>query len=165
MTEQRYGRIVMTTSSAGLYGQAGLSAYAAAKGALIGLTRSLGLEGAELGIKVNAIAPLGHTRLNADLPDLERRALFERHFPPELVAPLVALLAHPDCPVNGQIFAAGGGRFTRAFIAEGAGYLDVEATTESVRDHLATVLSDGSPTVPVSASDTFARSVELIARA
>lgn len=163
MAAQGHGRIVATSSSAGLYGQAGLSAYAAAKGAIIGLVKTLGLEGADLGIRTNAVAPLGHTRLNADLPDLERRALFERHFSPDLVAPLVALLAHPACPTNGEVFSAGGGRFARAFIAEGAGYLDLAPSMESVRDNFGAAMSDRDFVAPASASDTFARTVELIA--
>jgi NAD(P)-dependent dehydrogenase (short-subunit alcohol dehydrogenase family) len=163
MTQRRYGRVVMTTSCGGLYGQDGLAAYGAAKGAIVGLTRVLALEGEAVGIRVNSIAPLAYTRLAADIPDAEHRALFERNTRVEQVAPLVGLLAHRQCPVNGQIFDAGAGRFARIFIGEGTGYLDVNPTIESVRDHFDEVLADRDYSAPRSANDTVARTVALIA--
>lgn len=162
MAAQRYGRVVMTTSSAGLYGQAGLAAYGAAKAALIGMTRALAVEGEQVGIRTNAVSPLGHTRLNADLPDEKRRAFFQRRARVEQVAPLVALLAHRDCPVNGEIIDAGAGRFARVMIGAGRGYIDVDATIETVRDNFAEVLADRDYHAPTSADDTVAHSVRLI---
>lgn len=164
MVKQRYGRIVMTTSCGGLYGQPGLAAYGAAKGALMGLTRVLSLEGESQGIRVNAIAPLAYTRLAAHIPEEDRRALFERHLRVEQVAPLVALLAHRECPVTGEIFDAGAGRYARMFIGEGIGYLNADATIEDVRDNFDEVMADRDHTLPRSAGETVARTVELLAR-
>ena len=115
MVEQGYGRIVMTTS-AGLFGLPNNLSYATAKGAVIGLTRSLTTAGAAHGIKVNLIAPAAITRMAGGC---RRRARWQ----PELVAPMVAFLAHEDCPVSGEIYAAGAGRFARIFIAETEGYV------------------------------------------
>jgi NAD(P)-dependent dehydrogenase (short-subunit alcohol dehydrogenase family) len=163
MAEQRYGRVVMTTSTGGLYGQIGLASYGAAKGAVMGLTRVLALEGASLGVRVNAVAPLAYTRLAAGIPDERHRALFERNARVEQVAPLVALLAHRECPVNGQIFAAGAGRFARIFVGEGTGHLDAEATIESVRDHFSEVLADNDYTSPTGSNEAVQRTVQLMA--
>lgn len=162
MAGQGHGRIVTTTSCAGLYGEEGLAAYSTAKGALIGLTRALGLDGEALGIRTNAIAPLAYTRMAAGIPDEAHRSFFERNARAEQVAPLVAFLAHRECPVNGQIFDAGAGRFTRVFFAAGRGYVDTDPTMESVRDHFAEVLSEHDYRVPVSGEDTIAQTLKLI---
>ncbi len=117
MAEAGYGRIVNTTS-AGVFGLPNNTSYATAKGGVIGLTRSLSLAGAEHGITANMIAPAAMTRMagrGGDEPTPEMS--------PDLVAPMVALLAHEDCPVSGEIYAAGSGRFTRLFIAQTAGYV------------------------------------------
>jgi NAD(P)-dependent dehydrogenase (short-subunit alcohol dehydrogenase family) len=162
MTQQRYGRVVMTTSIGGLYGQIGLASYGAAKGAVMGLTRVLALEGESLGVRVNAVAPLAYTRLAAGIPDEEHRALFERNLRVEQVAPLVALLASRECPVSGQIFDAGAGRFARIFVGEGTGYLDAEATIESVRDHFSEVVADNEYTSPKGSNEAVERTVQLM---
>lgn len=164
MASQKYGRIVMTTSCGGLYGQPGLAAYGAAKGAVMGLTRVLSLEGETCGIRVNAIAPLAYTRLAAHIPEEDRRALFERHLRVEQVAPLVALLAHRGCPVNGEVFDAGAGRYARMFIGEGIGYVNPDASIEDVRDNFAEILADRDSTLPRHASETVARTVALLNR-
>src|SRR5436305_6098704 len=96
MVEQGYGRVVMTTSS-GLFGLPNNTSYAAAKGAVIGLARSLATAGTDHGIKVNLIAPGAFTRMGGPgeaPPGME----------PDLVAPMPALLAHEDCPVLGEIY-------------------------------------------------------------
>jgi NAD(P)-dependent dehydrogenase (short-subunit alcohol dehydrogenase family) len=121
------GRVVNTTSS-GVFGLKGNVGYATAKGAVIGMTRTLAVEGADAGIKVNAVAPAAATRLggNTDDPNMA----------PHLVAPLVAYLAHADCPVTGQIYTAGAGRFARLFIAstQGAVTADPVADWEHIND-------------------------------
>ena len=117
MVEQGYGRIVMTTSS-GMFGLPNNLSYATAKGGVIGLTRSLATAGAEHGIKVNLIAPAACTRM-AGRGDRGP----DREMAPELVAPMAAFLAHEDCPVSGEIYAAGAGRFARLFIASTEGYV------------------------------------------
>jgi NAD(P)-dependent dehydrogenase (short-subunit alcohol dehydrogenase family) len=131
MVDQGYGRIVMTTS-AGLFGLANNLSYASAKGAVIGLTRSLSVAGEVHGIKANLIAPAAFTRMagggdDDGPPDMS----------PDLVAPMVAFLAHEDCPVSGEIYSAGSGRFARIFIASTEGYVDesMEPTVEDVAGH------------------------------
>jgi NAD(P)-dependent dehydrogenase (short-subunit alcohol dehydrogenase family) len=116
MTDRGYGRIVNTTSS-GVFGLPKNLAYASAKGGVIGLTRSLATAGARHGITVNAIAPAAYTRMAGDGTD---EAMAQR-MAPELVAPMAAFLAHENCPVTGEIYTAGAGRFARLFIASTVG--------------------------------------------
>jgi NAD(P)-dependent dehydrogenase (short-subunit alcohol dehydrogenase family) len=112
-----YGRIVVSSSSAGLHGLHGLSAYAAAKAALLGLMRSLAQEGASRGVLCNAIAPYAATRMTARHATPE----FIAEMRPELVAPLVAYLVSERSRLNGEIIVAGKGGFRRAATVEGAG--------------------------------------------
>jgi NAD(P)-dependent dehydrogenase (short-subunit alcohol dehydrogenase family) len=148
MVECGYGRIVMTTS-AGIFGLLGNLAYATAKGAVVGLTRSLATEGAEHGISVNAISPVAWTRM-AGTPGSETKA--PPQLVPGLVAPMVAYLAHETCAVNGEIYAAGAGRFARVFIAETEGYIHDEGgrapTIEDVADNWATINDETGYSVP-----------------
>jgi NAD(P)-dependent dehydrogenase (short-subunit alcohol dehydrogenase family) len=127
MVGQGYGRIVMTTSS-GLFGLPNNTSYAAAKGAVIGLARSLATAGADHGIKVNLIAPGAFTRMAG-------RGEAPPEMSADLVAPMAAFLAHADCPVSGEIYAAGFGRFARMFIAQTEGYVSSTPTVEDVAEH------------------------------
>ena len=143
LVDQGYGRIVMTTS-AGFFGLPKNLAYATAKGGVIGLTRSLSTAGARHGIKVNLIAPAAVTRMAGPATD-ETPPM-----PPEQVAPMVAFLAHEDCPVTGEIYAAGAGRFARIFIASTEGYLhaDGDPTIEDVAENWATINEESGYSVP-----------------
>jgi NAD(P)-dependent dehydrogenase (short-subunit alcohol dehydrogenase family) len=133
MVQRGYGRIVMTTST-GMFGLPNNTSYATAKAAVVGLARSLATAGARKGIKVNLVAPAATTRMAgdqaADEPDSARNGPMS----PDLVAPMVAFLAHHDCPVSGEIYTAGAGRFARLFIASTKGYLQEtgQATIEDV---------------------------------
>jgi NAD(P)-dependent dehydrogenase (short-subunit alcohol dehydrogenase family) len=140
--EQGYGRVVMTTST-GLLGRADNVAYATAKGGVVGLTRSLAVAGAEHGIKVNAIAPAAMTRMAGGHTTPPSMA-------PELVAPMAAFLAHEACPVTGETFVAGFGRFARLFVASTEGYVHAgEAPTiEDVAEHWDTVIDERGYVVP-----------------
>ena len=117
MKEKGYGRIVMTTSAAGLYGNFGQSNYTAAKMALIGLMNTLKLEGQKYNVKVNTVAPVAASRLTEDVLPPE---FFEK-LKPEFVAPMVLYLSSEECPVTGNIYNAGMGCYNRAAIVTGAG--------------------------------------------
>jgi NAD(P)-dependent dehydrogenase (short-subunit alcohol dehydrogenase family) len=144
MVAQGYGRIVMTTSS-GMFGLPNNLSYAAAKAGVIGLTRSLATAGARRGIRVNLIAPAAMTRMAGG------RGSDTGHMDPGLVAPMAAYLAHEECPVSGEIYAAGAGRFARIFIAQTEGYVHTEAgppTIEDVAEHWATINEEAGYSIP-----------------
>jgi NAD(P)-dependent dehydrogenase (short-subunit alcohol dehydrogenase family) len=115
MRENSYGRIVLTTSAAGLYGNFGQSNYAAAKMGLIGLMHVLKLEGAKYNINANTIAPLAASRLTEDVMPPE---IFEK-VPPEFVTPMVVYLCSEQCAVSGNIYGGGMGVFNRVAVVTG----------------------------------------------
>jgi NAD(P)-dependent dehydrogenase (short-subunit alcohol dehydrogenase family)/acyl dehydratase/putative sterol carrier protein len=117
MRENGYGRIVMTTSAAGLYGNFGQTNYSAAKMGLVGLMNTLKLEGGKYNIKVNTVAPIAASRLMADILPPE---LLDK-MKPELVAPLVLYLCSESCPVSGKIYNAGMGHYNRAAVMTSPG--------------------------------------------
>ena len=145
MLEQEYGRIVMTTSS-GMFGLPNNLSYATAKAAVIGLTRSAATAGARHGIRANLIAPGAVTRMagGEGAPPAEMS--------PGLVAPMAAFLAHEACPVTGEIYAAGFGRFARIFIASTPGYVHAAPgpgpTIEDVAGHWAAINDESGYYVP-----------------
>ncbi len=116
MREQEYGRIVLTTSSSGIYGNFGQTNYGAAKMALVGFMNALWLEGQKYGIKVNALAPIAATRMTQDLMPQQMLAMLQ----PEAVTPAVIFMASEDAP-NRQIIAAGAGVYARVVIQETPG--------------------------------------------
>lgn len=129
LKEQGYGRIVSTTSGSGLYGNFGQTNYAAAKLGLVGLTRSLAIEGAKYGITANAIAPVAASRMTEDVMPPQ---LLER-LQPEHVSPVVAWLASEACTDTGRIYSVGGGYLARVAIVEGEGVtFDGVATPEDI---------------------------------
>jgi NAD(P)-dependent dehydrogenase (short-subunit alcohol dehydrogenase family)/acyl dehydratase/putative sterol carrier protein len=119
MREQGYGRVVLTSSAAGLYGNFGQTNYSAAKMGLVGLMNTLKLEGEKHNIKVNTVVPIAGTRLTEGVLPPE---VFER-LKPEFVAPLVLHLCSESCEENGMIFNAGMGYFNRAAMVTGPGVL------------------------------------------
>ena len=132
MREQNYGRIVMTTSSSGLYGNFGQSNYGSAKMGVIGMMNTLAQEGAKNNIKVNALAPTAGTRMTEGLIPVQALALMT----PETVTPAVLYLVSQDAPTR-TILAAGAGGYAVAKIVETDGiYLDdADQTPEVIAEH------------------------------
>ena len=117
MREQGAGRIVMTTSAAGLHGVHGMAAYSASKAAVIGLMRVIALEGASKGVHANAVAPYALTGMTEKYVDDATAAAM----PAELVAPVVSWLVSEGCLLNGETIVAGAGRVRPAYRIEGPG--------------------------------------------
>jgi NAD(P)-dependent dehydrogenase (short-subunit alcohol dehydrogenase family) len=131
---QGYGRVLLTCSSAGLLGLGSGAHYSAAKAAVLGLTRSLAAEGANHGIRVNAIAPGASTRSSQDALSGPFLDWFSMYFTPDAVAAAATWLVHEDCPDSGEIYAVQGGRVARVVISEGPGAFALGLTPEFVRD-------------------------------
>ncbi len=112
---------IVTTSSATALGLAGTSDYAAAKGAIWSLTRSMAQDGRRHGVRVNAVMPMAFTPMAATYPDPAVRDWMEQAFDPAEVAPVVSWLLHPDCPTTGECFSAGAGRVGRVIMGTAPG--------------------------------------------
>lgn len=142
MSEQGYGRIINTTSAAGLFGNFGQTNYAAAKAGIIGITKTLAVEGARGGIRVNAIEPGARTRMTENLLGDLADSL-----DPSLVAPLVLWLSAEECEVTGEVYNVGGGRVARVLVAQTPGLFSRDLTPEQVRDGWAEINDASNATV------------------
>ncbi|MEU4543723.1 SDR family oxidoreductase [Nonomuraea dietziae] len=138
LKEQGYGRIVNTSSPAGLFGNFGQANYSTAKMGLVGLTKTLAIEGARSGIKANAIAPIAWTRMTEALLPAE----FEAKFTAERVSALVAFLTHESCEVTGEVFSVGGGKVARVFVAEGPGWKTDDLSPETIAANWDTIMTE-----------------------
>ena len=137
MVEQNYGRIVMTTSTSGLFGNFGQSNYGAAKLGLVGFMNTLRFEGAKYNVHTNSIAPIAATRMTIDLPGFEGS---EERLAPELVTPAVVFLCSDGAP-NGRIIQAAGGRYYSADVRENTGVdLGLNASAEDIKSNIDTIL-------------------------
>ena len=146
LVEQAYGRIVMTTST-GMLGLPANLSYAAAKGGVFGLTRSLAVAGRPHGILVNAIAPAAMTRMADPAVDDSSGHPLD----PARAAPMAAYLAHEACPCSGEVFTAGAGRFARLFLASTPGWVHDGkhiATIEDVAAHWDQISEEAGYEVP-----------------
>lgn len=142
MTTAGYGRVVLTSSIGGLYGNHGVANYAAAKAGIIGLTNVVALEGAAEGVTCNAIIPGAVTRMAEGL-DTSAYPPME----PGLVAPMVGWLAHQSCTVTGELFVAIAGRMARAFVAETPGVYRPSWSVEDVAEVIDAIRDDTVPLV------------------
>ena len=127
----RGGKIILTTSASGLFGNFGQANYTAAKMGIWGLMRTLSIEGARNEIHVNAIAPAASTRLTGGEAESGPKA-------PASVAPLVIALVHESCAITGETFMAGYNWYTRCFMAQAPGWVapeDAVVTAEDVTAH------------------------------
>jgi NAD(P)-dependent dehydrogenase (short-subunit alcohol dehydrogenase family) len=147
MRAQNYGRIVMTTSSTGLYGNFGQANYGAAKMALVGLMQTLAIEGAKNDIRVNCIAPTAHTRMTEGLMPEAVLSLLE----PSAVTPGLLALVGENAPTR-AILCAGAGGFERAYVTltEGAFIGQPEDAAERVVAEWDAIADRGAETVPES---------------
>jgi NAD(P)-dependent dehydrogenase (short-subunit alcohol dehydrogenase family) len=147
LQERQYGRVVMTTSVAGLFGNFGQANYSAAKAALVGVGRTLAIEGARRNIKVNIISPGAATSMTSGvLPEHLHVAMS-----PDRVAPMVAYLCHESCAVSGEIFFAAAGRYARNLIVETTGYQNPHATVEDIAASLGQIMDPTGWTIPTEA--------------
>jgi 3-hydroxyacyl-CoA dehydrogenase/3a,7a,12a-trihydroxy-5b-cholest-24-enoyl-CoA hydratase len=139
MRQQGSGRVLFTSSAAGLYGNFGQANYAMAKAALLGLGRTLAVEGARKNVLVNMIAPVAGSRMTETVLPPDVVAALK----PEHVSPLVAWLCHESCTENGAVFEVGGGFFAKIRHERSAGLVvdpEAPATPEQVRDRFSAIV-------------------------
>jgi NAD(P)-dependent dehydrogenase (short-subunit alcohol dehydrogenase family) len=144
MQKNNYGRIIMTTSNAGLFGNFGQSNYGAAKAAVIGLMNVVRIEAAKYGIQVNTIAPMAATRMTENVMPAEMLPLFK----PEFVSAAVAYLASEQCSVSGHTISASAGYVARVQIMSSPGvFFDTnqDLTPEMVADQWANITDMSKP--------------------
>jgi len=172
LAAQRYGRVILT-ASVGFFGSPHLLAYSTAKGATVSMARSLALAGADPGIKVNVVAPAADTRMVTDpvlraksgLPPRDDEVPPDPSRAPERVSPMVVVLAHESCPVTGELFAAGLGRFARIFLAETPGIIDRGIDAEGVLARWEEITDEAGYVVPVGSTGAVEFRERLLADA
>ena len=162
MRENNYGRIVMTTSSSGMYGNFGQSNYAAAKLGLLGLVNVLKLEGGKYNIKSNLIGPTAATRFTEDVFPPELFAKMK----PDFVAPAVLYLCSEDCTDSGMIINAAAGYYSRSAIVTGPGAILSDGvkipTPEDIKDNWKKITSLDNPEYYYQSMDMFKAFAELL---
>lgn len=140
------GRI-LNISSNGSYGAPAMPGYAAAKGAILSLTRTQAILGRRNGVRSNAILPAAWTRSTAGIEQAGFGAFMQTHFPPEAVAAFAAYLLHADTELTGEVFAVGGGLVSRVVQAETPGALTDDHTPEAWSALIDQVMAPGEMTV------------------
>jgi NAD(P)-dependent dehydrogenase (short-subunit alcohol dehydrogenase family) len=162
MREKNYGRVVLTTSGAGLYGNFGQTNYASAKMGLYGFMNALKIEGAKYNVKVNTIAPVAASRLTEDVMPPE----FFAKLKPEFVTPLVTYLASEACQDSGYVFNCGVGWYSRSAILMGKGVIigdgDREIKAEEIRDNWKKICDLSGAREVGSVQETFAEMIGIL---
>ncbi len=151
MKNANYGRLLFTTSAAGLFGNFGQANYAAAKMGLVGLSNVLAIEGEKYNIKSNVIAPVAKTRLSEHV-----LSAFGDALDIDYVRPLAAYLVSEECSLTHEVISVGGGRYARVFVGEAPGWNAPSGeipSPEAVREHLDLVMNTDGFTIPRSATD------------
>ncbi|MEE2731978.1 MAG: SDR family NAD(P)-dependent oxidoreductase [Pseudomonadota bacterium] len=163
MCDAGYGRIVLTGSINGLYGNAGVVNYSVAKAGLIGLSNVAAIEGEEYGVKSNIILPGAVTRMAEGL-DTSKYPPMD----PELVAPAVAWMAHEDCTITGEMLVSIAGRIARAYASETKGVFKPAWTIEQVAEQIAAIRDPENslvfPPVPTGHLDHLRYSFEMASK-
>ncbi|RUS35130.1 Fox2 protein [Jimgerdemannia flammicorona] len=154
--KQKYGRVINTASAVGLYGNFGQANYSAAKLGIVGLTKTLAIEGKKNNILVNVIAPNAGTRMTATVMPPEMVEAFK----PEYVAPLIAFLGHESCPESGSIFEVGSGWIAKVRWQRsgGVGFSSSQPLLpEQIAKHWSDIVNfnDGRATHPTSTQEAF----------
>ena len=160
MKEQEYGRIIMTSSSSGLFGNFGQTNYAAAKMGVVGLMNTLKLEGAKYNVHTNSIAPTATTRMTEHLFPAE----FGEQLDPKYIIPAVVYLASEKAP-NGEILEAGGGVVANTYVMETMGKFfgtDESFTAEAVAESWAEIADTNDARRPFQGGDVALKHFEAI---
>jgi len=142
MCDAGYGRIVLTSSIGGLYGNHGVANYAVAKAGVIGLSNVVALEGATDGVQSNVIVPAAVTRMAEGIDTSAYPPMG-----PEFVAPVVGWLAHESCSVTGEVLIALAGRVARAVVTETPGVYRPSWSIEEVGEHIEAIRNASDPVV------------------
>jgi NAD(P)-dependent dehydrogenase (short-subunit alcohol dehydrogenase family) len=152
MRDAGYGRVIFTSSAAGIWGNFGQANYSAAKAALIGLSHTLAIEGASKNVHSNVIAPIAATAMTEGLLGKLTDAA-----DPALVSPAVAWLCHETCDASGHLYTVGGGRIARVVPAVTSGYTSREQPLdpEVIRDNWASISTTENGVAMLSLADDF----------
>jgi NAD(P)-dependent dehydrogenase (short-subunit alcohol dehydrogenase family) len=142
MCKAGYGRIVLTSSVNGLYGNSNVVNYCVAKAGTLGLSNVVALEGAAKGVKCNAILPGAVTRMAEGLDTSAYPPMT-----PDMVAPVVGWLAHESCSITGEMLSSMAGRVARAFVAESRGIYRATWSIEQVAEQLDAIRNADSPCI------------------
>jgi NAD(P)-dependent dehydrogenase (short-subunit alcohol dehydrogenase family) len=164
MCKAGYGRIVLTGSAIGLYGNTNVTAYATAKAGMIGLCNNIAIEGAADGVKCNILLPGAVTRLARGLDT----SSYPPTMDPELVSPMAAWLCHEQCSVSGEMFSSVAGRVSTAYIVESKGVFREHWSIEQIAQDMDAIRNRKetftAPVVPRGFLDHLAYSFDMARR-
>jgi NAD(P)-dependent dehydrogenase (short-subunit alcohol dehydrogenase family) len=156
MCKAGYGRVVLTSSIGGLYGNHRQANYAVAKAGMIGLSNVVALEGAREGVKCNIIVPGAVTRMAEGLDTSAYPPMS-----PELVAPVVAWLAHESCSISGEMLISIAGRVAKIFLAESRGVYQDSWTIEQVAEQMDAIRNADAPFIAAGHADHIRYSFDM----